>query len=126
MTNKKIDLSLQQAKKCVAEFVRERDWNQFHTPKDLAMAVSIEANELLELFLWKKQSLAFNDFDEQTKENISDEMADVFHALCAFANVCNLDLSKAFEKKLEKTKKKYPVARVKGKADKYTTYLKNE
>jgi NTP pyrophosphatase (non-canonical NTP hydrolase) len=122
MSNKKIDISFNEAKEFVAEFVNERDWQQFHLLKNLAMNISVEANELLELFLWKKEDEVFDNLDERTKINIADEMADVLIALCAFANVCNLDLSQTFMHKLQKTKEKYPVNKVKGKSDKYTTY----
>lgn len=124
MIKKKTDLSLAQAKDLVAEFVHERDWQQFHSPKNLAMTISVEANELLELFLWKKDEEAFTQIDEQTKINITDEMADVLIALSAFANVCDLDLTQAFMQKLQKIKDKYPIDKVKGKPDKYTAYLK--
>ncbi len=97
-------------KKEVEKFVKERNWNKYHTLKELAQAISIESAELLELFLFKNLALdeILNDSDLTSK--ISEEFADIFIYLLSFANVINLDISYAFQKKIEKNRKKYPLS----------------
>jgi len=97
-------------KKKVEKFVKERKWNKYHTPKELAQAISIESAELLELFLFKSPSLEeiLNNSDFFSK--ISEEFADIFIYLLSFANAINLDISSAFQKKMEKNRKKYPLS----------------
>ncbi len=97
-------------KKEVEKFVKERKWNKYHTLKELAQAISIESAELLELFLFKNLALdeILNDSDLISK--ISEEFADIFIYLLSFANVINLDISYAFQKKIEKNRKKYPLS----------------
>jgi len=95
------------------EFRNERDWEQFHNPKDLAVALSIEANELLEQFLWKKP--------EQAKvEKVKEELADVFAYALLLAEKYNLDIKQIVFDKIEANAKKYPVDKAKGNATKYT------
>ena len=106
-------------KKDVKQMVDERDWNQFHSPKNLAMSISVEANELLEKFLWMDNAPSFEEL-KTNRQDIEDECADVLIVLTAFANACNIDLSKAVRAKLEKTKAKYPIAKAKGRYTKYT------
>lgn len=113
--------TLQQCKEMVQKFVEERDWNKFHTPKNLSMDISIEAAELMEKFLWVDGELVYKKLKEE-RTDIEDELADTFMALLCFANVCNIDLAKSFARKLEKTAQKYPVEQVKGKSHKYTYY----
>lgn len=91
-------------------FVAERDWEQFHSPENLAKSVSIEAAELLELFQWS------SDADEA---NIKDELADVLTYCILLADNLGLDPYQIVIEKLEKTREKYPVERSKGKSDKY-------
>jgi len=105
----------------VAEFVRERDWEQFHNPKDLAVSISIESAELLEKFQWKNN----HEVDELLKnqeelQEIKDEIADIQIFLLSLANRLDLDISQIVTDKLKKNKKKYPVHKAKGRADKYT------
>lgn len=94
------------------EFRDQRDWKQFHNSKDLALALSIEASELLELFLWK-------DNEEFDKEKLEEELADVFAYGLLLAEKHNLNISEIIEKKIEKNTKKYPVSKAKGIAKKY-------
>jgi len=110
-------------KQLIKEFRDERDWQQFHNPKDLSQALSIEASELSELFLWKSQEESY-DVVKEKKEALSDEMADVFAYLLALSNVTGIDLEVALLNKLEKNKKKYPADEVKGSSKKYTEYKK--
>jgi len=107
--------------KKIKKFRDERDWKQFHNPKDMAEAMVIEASELLELFLWKSQKES-REFLKSKKnlEEVSDELADIAWFLFEFADNFGIDLEKAIEKKLQKNIKKYPVEKSKGLATKYT------
>ncbi len=105
----------------IKKFRDERDWKQFHDPKDIAEAMSIEASELLELFLWKSQRESYEYIkNKKNLEEVSDELADVAWFLFEFADSFGIDIEKAIEKKLKKNAKKYPVNKSKGKAIKYT------
>ena len=112
-------LTLSKAKKLVKQFVDERDWQKFHTPKNLSRDIATEAAELMELFLWVESADSAQRVSEKRQE-IENEVADVLMGLLCFCNTCNIDLGAAFEAKLESTKKKYPVDKVKGRAVKYT------
>ena len=94
------------------EFRNERDWEQFHNPKDLALAISIESGELLELFLWK------NANDANT-EKIKEELADVFAYAFLLAEKYQLDVKDIVLEKIRKNAEKYPVEKAKGTAKKY-------
>ncbi|HKR06255.1 MAG TPA: nucleotide pyrophosphohydrolase [Bacteroidia bacterium] len=94
------------------EFRNERDWEQFHNSKDLAVAISVEANELLELFLWKKP-------EEANKERIKEELADVFAFAFLLAQKHNLDVKEIILEKIKSNSEKYPVDKSKGSAKKY-------
>jgi len=104
----------------VRRFRDERDWAQFHNPKDLALSASIEAAELLELFQWKDagEVEAFAS-SEEGRRRIGEESADVLILLLSLADRCGVDLYAATEKKLEANALKYPVDRAKGSARKY-------
>lgn len=95
------------------KFRDERDWEQFHNPKDLAIALSIEASELLELFLWKPS-------EQADPEKVKEELADVFAYAFMLADKYGLDVAQIMQEKLAKNKLKYPVAKAKGSAKKYT------
>jgi len=105
----------------IKKFRDERDWKKFHNPKDMAEAISIEAGELLELFLWldKKQSHEFVK-NKKNLEEVSDELADIMWFILEFADNFGIDIEKAIEKKLQKNVKKYPIHKAKGVATKYT------
>lgn len=98
------------------QFRDERDWQQFHTPKDLAVALSIEASELLEVFLWKESK-------DADLERVKEELADVFAYALLLADVYDLDVEEIVLKKIEKNKLKYPVEKSKGSSKKHTEYL---
>ena len=93
-------------------FRDERDWAQFHNPKDLAIALSIEASELLELFLWKPA-------EDAEVEKVKEELADVFAYAFMLADKYGLDVAKIMQDKLAKNSLKYPVSKAKGSARKY-------
>lgn len=98
--------------KKIIEFRNERDWEQFHNSKDLAIALNIETSELLELFLWKG--------NEDVKiDKLKEELADVFMYALLLAEKHQLNLEEIIETKLELNKKKYPVEKAKGTAKKY-------
>jgi NTP pyrophosphatase (non-canonical NTP hydrolase) len=105
----------------VLAFVHERDWEQFHSPKNLSMALAAESGELMEHFLWaeSKASLAVAH-DPKKRPAIEAEIADVVIYALEFANICGIDLSAAIETKIAANALKYPVAKAKGRADKYT------
>lgn len=94
------------------QFSEERDWKQFHNAKDLALALSIEAAELNELFLWKKA-------EEADKEKIKEELADVFAYALQLAAKYDLDINQIVTDRITKNATKYPVDKVKGSAKKY-------
>lgn len=94
------------------KFRNERDWEQFHNPKDLSLAISIEASELLELFLWKKA-------EDANIEKIKDELADVFSFAFLLADKYKLDVKEIVLDKISKNAQKYPVDKAKGNAKKY-------
>ena len=94
------------------QFRNERDWEQFHNPKDLALAINVEAAELLELFLWK-------DSKDANIEKVKEELADVFAFAFLLAEKYNLDVKEIVLDKIKKNAEKYPVDKAKGKATKY-------
>ncbi|OYY48073.1 MAG: nucleotide pyrophosphohydrolase [Methylophilaceae bacterium 17-43-7] len=113
--------SLQQLRSRINTFVAERDWNQFHTPKNLAMAMIVEAAELVEQFQWDTptESLALTP---EKREAVSHELADTFVYLLRIAEVLNIDLIAAANQKITLNAQKYPVDKAKGSNAKYTAY----
>lgn len=108
-------------KQRVLAFARERDWEQFHAPKNLSMALAAEAAELMEHFLWAT-SEASRDVvkDEAKRGKIAEELADIVIYSLEFANVSGLDVAAAIEAKMAANAKKYPVDKARGRAEKYT------
>jgi dCTP diphosphatase len=105
----------------LAAFAAERDWEQFHSPKNLAMALSVEASELVEEFQWltEEQSQAL---DAERRERVRLELADVFIYLLRLADRLDVDLLRAADDKIAQNEKKYPAERVRGDSRKYTEY----
>ncbi len=103
----------EQTKKRIRQFTEDRDWDKFHNPKDLALALSIEANELLEVFLWK-------DASQANREKVEEELADVFNYAFLLADKYGFDIEAIIQKKLEINARKYPVEKARGTAKKYT------
>jgi len=117
------NMDIEKIRQHVRKFVAERDWNQFHTPKNLAMALAGESGELCEIFQWLSEEDSRNVMkDEKRAENIKDELADVLYYVLRMADVLNVDIEKAFWQKIAKSEKKYPVALAKGNAKKYTEF----
>ena len=109
------ETSIDALKNFVENFVKERDWSQFHSPKNISMALAIEASELMDIFKWDKE----RDSKVKMSEGISrqeaiDELADIIIYAIAFANRNNIDISSAIEQKMKKNEKKYPVDQYKG------------
>ena len=100
----------------VIQFRDDRDWRQFHTPKDLAISLTLEAAELLEVFQWSGADLECRD----KLERIREELADVMSCCVLMADVCGLDLDEILREKVAKNEAKYPVEKARGRADKYT------
>jgi len=114
--------SLTQLRMRINQFVQERDWAQFHTPKNLAMAMIVEAAELVEQFQWDTPTESVQLASEK-REAVSHELADTFVYLLRIAEVLNIDLIEAANQKIELNALKYPVDKAKGSNAKYTEYL---
>ncbi|MEZ5727436.1 MAG: nucleotide pyrophosphohydrolase [Burkholderiaceae bacterium] len=101
-------------------FADERDWNQFHTPKNLATAISIEASELLELFQWTRGSGSWDELDEpKLRARVQEEIADVILYLIRFADLAGIDLQQVAWAKLNRNAEKYPASKFRGSDRKY-------
>ena len=100
----------------IVRFRDERNWKQFHTPKDLALSLCLEAAELLEVFQWSGTDL----YCEEKKERIKEELADVVHYCVLLADVCDIDLDSASREKLQRNREKYPVEKAYGVSKKYS------
>jgi len=105
----------------VNNFVTERDWAQFHSPKNLAMAMIVEAGEVVEHFQWMTEQES-RQLDAQTKEQVGHELSDTLVYLLRIAEVCGIDLIEAANKKIDLNAQKYPVDKCKGSNAKYTNY----
>ena len=103
--------SLNELKLIIEKFNKERDWDQFHSPSNLAKSICIEASELLECFQWNN--------DEYNIDNLKEELADVLNYCIQLATVLDLDIKEIILEKLKKTEQKYPVEKCKGKSTKY-------
>ena len=103
---------IQELQERIAQFSKERDWDQFHNGKDLAIGLSIEASELLEAFLWKVP-------EDVDMEKVKEELADVFNYALQIATKYDLDVKQIVLDKLEKNATKYPVEKARGVATKY-------
>lgn len=97
-------------KEIVAKFVRDRDWEKYHNPKNLAMALNVEAAELLEIFQWMTPGEAKDVVNDPEKyQHVKEEIADIFTYLLSMCDFLNIDLSDAFYAKQIKNEKKYPL-----------------
>jgi len=105
--------------KLACDFRDERDWKQFHNLKDMVVSLALEAAEVLELAQWKNET-ELRKYLAEHPEKLEDELADVLYWILVLAHDNGIDLAKAFEKKIEKNRKKYPVEKARGIAKKYT------
>ncbi|MGA1822774.1 MAG: nucleotide pyrophosphohydrolase [Thermoplasmatota archaeon] len=111
------ETTIAEVKGVVQRFISDRDWNRFHKDRDVSMALSVEASELLDLYLWDR---------EPNREDLEDELADIFIYLLDMSHICGIDLSDALHRKMEKNSGKYPVDIVKGRSEKYTHFQRSE
>ncbi len=102
---------MRKVSEAVIQFTKDRDWDQFHSPENLAKSIAIESGELLECFQWN---------NSYNKEKVCDELADVVNYAILLADKLDVDLEDIVMKKLEKNSKKYPVEKSKGNSKKYT------
>ena len=114
--------TIEELKNISKQFCEERDWDKFHNPKELAIAMSTEANELLQIFRFKSEKEMTELMASERRTDVSDELADVLFCVLRFAQMNNIDLSNALKSKMEKNVKKYPVEKVRGSNKKYTEY----
>lgn len=112
---------LEEVRQRLQAFAEARDWNKFHSPKNLSMALSVEASELVECFQWltEDESRALND--EQLAA-VTEEIADIQLYLVRLSDKLGIDIGAAVEKKIEKNEAKYPADKVRGSAKKYSEY----
>lgn len=113
--------NIQELKDMLKKFREERAWTKFHNPKDIAMGISIEAAEFLELFAWRKPEDIEHKLvnDPNFRERVEEELADVINYCLAFSLVTNIDVASAVKTKIGKNIKKYPIEQVKGCLEKY-------
>jgi NTP pyrophosphatase (non-canonical NTP hydrolase) len=116
-------IDIDQLKKILADFAKVREWEKFHSPKNLSMAIGGEVGELLEIFQWltEKESINIKN-DLVIKEKVSHELADIILYIVRMAGQLNINLSQAVLNKITINNLKYPTNKVKGTAKKYTEY----
>ncbi|HEV7453973.1 MAG TPA: nucleotide pyrophosphohydrolase [Candidatus Saccharimonadales bacterium] len=119
MSNTGAPLSLTDLQKIIRKFCDDRDWDQFHNPKDLSISMMLEAAEVLEHFQWKNLE-EMTVYSKEHKADIAEEIADVFYWVLLLSNKLDIDLVEAFQKKMAKNEQKYPVSKAKGTHKKYT------
>jgi dCTP diphosphatase len=123
---KDTDTTISTLRARVKAFVHERDWEQFHNVKDLSSAIAIEAAELMELFLWKAPSeVELVTQNAASRQRIAEELADVLILCLSLANQMDIDVTDAVIGKVNANEVKYPSELARGKADKYTSYLRD-
>lgn len=101
--------------KSLLKFQKDRDWKQFHSPRNLATSLAIESGEILEIFQWAKD----NNVPKGKKKHLEEEIADVYTFLLLLAHESGVDIKKAFKEKMKKNRVKYPINRSKGSSKKY-------
>ena len=114
------DINLNELKEKIKKFCEDRDWDQYHNAKDLAIGVITEASELLEHFRFKSEVEVEEMLKSNKKNEIAEEMADVLYFLLRLAQKYNIDLIEELNKKLAKNEEKYPKDKAKGSNKKYT------
>ncbi|MDH5445006.1 MAG: nucleotide pyrophosphohydrolase [Gammaproteobacteria bacterium] len=112
---------IEQLNKKLKQFAVERDWEQFHAPKNLAMALIVEAAELVEHFQWLNEQQSY-ELQEDKRQEVAYELADIFIYSIRLAERLDIDLLETAKQKIAINEKKYPVEKVKGSSKKYTEY----
>lgn len=102
----------------ITKFCKQRNWKQFHDPKDLALSLNLEAAEVLEHFQWKSGD-ELQKYIKEHKEHIGEELSDVLYWVLLMSHDLDIDIKKAFFKKMKKNAKKYPIKKAKNKKEKY-------
>ena len=115
-------MDIKTIQKQLPDFADERDWDQFHNPKNLAMALSVEASELVEIFQWLTPEQAEEIMDSSQSDHVKEEVADVMIYLLRLADKLDIDLESIVNDKIVQNGKKYPVNLSKGNADKSTSF----
>ena len=116
------NITIEELKNVVKRFCEDRDWDQFHNPKELAIGIATEAGELLQRFRFKSEEDMTKMMQSSTKQAIEEELADVLYFVLRFAQMNNIDLSDALVNKVRKNDEKYPVQKAKGCNKKYDEY----
>ncbi|KAL6000231.1 hypothetical protein ACLOJK_023926 [Asimina triloba] len=113
-------VTLEELKKMMADFAKERDWDQFHSPRNLLLALVGEVGELSEIFQWKGEvPRGLPDWEEKEKVHLGEELSDVLLYLVRLSDICGIDLGKAALRKIRLNAIKYPVSQCKASSKKY-------
>lgn len=107
-----------QLTKRIVDFINDRDWDQFHNPKDLALSLVLESAEVMEHFQWKNNE-EMEEYLKVAKDDVGEELADVLYWVLLMSHDLKIDIKEAFEKKMSKNEAKYPIEKAKGKHTKY-------
>ena len=112
---------IEELTKRIIKFRDERDWKQFHNPKDVALSMVLEAGEVMEHFQWKDKE-EVEEYLKQNKDDVAEEIADVLYYVLLMSHDLNIDITEALDKKIMKNESKYPVEKAKGNHTKYNRY----
>ena len=115
----KENINIEAIKKKLREFSKERDWEQYHSPKNLAMALSVEVAELVEIFQWSNEGGLDVTKDPIQKNKIKNEIADIFNYLVKLIDALEIDIEEASLRKIKENAEKYPIEKAKGKSAMY-------
>ena len=112
-------MNIEEIQKRLRKFAADRDWEKFHSPKNLTMALSVEVAELVEIFQWSNSGGLEEIENPNIRKNIEEELADIFIYLLKISDKLNLDIEKTIHQKIEKNEKKYPIDKSFGSSKKY-------
>jgi len=112
--------TITELRQVVRSFIEAREWQQFHTPKNLSMSLAVEASELMELFIWAEGRDASHAQLARKRREVEQELADIVILTVCFANNCGIDIMTAVKEKFVENAKKYPVEKARGRSEKYT------
>ena len=115
-------MNIKKIQQRLENFSKIRDWEQFHNPKNLAMALSVEVSELVEIFQWSNNGGLTEIKDPKKRDRIKEEIADIFIYLIKISNKLDLDIEQIINQKIDRNEKKYPVEKSKGNSLKYTEF----
>lgn len=118
------DDTLMKMQLAVRKFCTDREWDQFHNPKDMALSLTLEATEVLEHFQWKNEQ-EIKEYLAQHKSEVADEIIDVLYWVLRMSDRLDIDLKAAFEKKMNENNEKYPVHKARGNHKKHTEHQEN-